>query len=303
MEQKNTYLNITERDVDLLFLEELLVSQNFSAWFVSMVYQQEFKTETLDAWHSVSDSDLGESDLIYKFECEAKGQHVILIENKIDAVAQPDQGLRYRLRGEKGIERGDWVSFKTCLLAPQRYLESNTETYDAELSYEQTIEHFFAKSCKRSMYRAEFLREAVEKNRRGYQQVVSERMTTFAKHYLDYVAANFPELNPEPARPRAAGHSWIHFYPIENHRDTAIVHQVNRRMIKVMYKGQIDRFDEIASRFKGYLENTCTVKRSGKSVVVEVKSPEIDPLSQEFNQVLDEIIRTINIALKLKEKI
>lgn len=300
MDQLNTYLNITERDVDLLVLEELLVSKPFANWFVSEAARQPLSIKIIGAWHSVSDAMLGESDLIVKFTSEAYVIEAILIENKIDAVAQIEQGYRYKMRGEKGIAQGEWARFTTCLFAPQRYLDRNTEPYDVEISYEQVIAFFQLQDDARSQYRAGFLQEAVEKNRRGYQSAVCPKMTDFAADYLDFVACNHPELNPEIAKPRAAGHDWVHFYPIPHQKNVVIVHQIRGQQVKIIYHGQHERFDEIVTRFNEVSDMQLTVKKSGKSVTVAAQAPYIDLACNTFGEVELQIKQAVAIATALK---
>ncbi|MFB2652318.1 hypothetical protein CBX96_00170 [Shewanella sp. BC20] len=300
MEQLNTYLNVMERDVDLLILEELLVSESFTNWFVSEATRRPSPIRIIGAWHSVSDALLGESDLIVKFEAETGLSEAILIENKIDAAAQTEQGHRYKMRGEKGITQGEWAKFTTCLFAPQSYIDRNSEPYDVELSYEQVVTFFQAQADVRSQYRATFLKEAIKKNRRGYQSVVCPRMTDFATAYLDFVARNHPELNPEVAKPRAAGHDWIHFYPIPNQRNIVIVHQIRGQRIKVIYHGQLNRYDEIADKFADVVDLSLAVKPSGKSVTVSTEAPFIDLANSTFEQVKGQIQLTLNSALAIK---
>lgn len=300
MAQLNTYLNISERDVDLLLLEELLVSEPFAIWFVSAIKQQPSSITIIGAWHSVSDALLGESDLIIKFTSEAGVIEAILLENKIDAIAQTEQGYRYNMRGVKGITQNEWAAFITCLLAPQSYLDRNTEPYDVEISYEQVIAFFQKNADIRSQYRAAFLQEAVEKNRRGYQSVVCLRMTEFAAAYLNFVASNHPELNPEIAKPRAAGHDWIHFYPFPNQKNIVIVHQIRGQRIKVIYHRQLSRYDEIVDNFADTVDLPLDVKPSGKSVTVSTEAPFIDLANSTFEQVKEQIRQAINSALIIK---
>jgi hypothetical protein len=88
---------VAERDIDLIILEELIVSQEFSRWFYlenHLVSPTEGKTK---AFHSVSDAELSESNIVVL--CD--NGHAILIGNKIDTTVQADQALRYILRGEK----------------------------------------------------------------------------------------------------------------------------------------------------------------------------------------------------------
>jgi len=101
--------SIAERDIDLLVMEELSVSEEFREWFSSRVFGEPIYQSKIGTWHSVSDSQLGESDLIFLFEAVDGSRVAILIENKIDAPPQPKQGERYRLRGEKGQKEGYWA--------------------------------------------------------------------------------------------------------------------------------------------------------------------------------------------------
>jgi hypothetical protein len=124
--------SIAERDIDLLIMEELSVSTEFREWFSSRVYGEPIYQSEIGVWHSVSDAQLGESDLVFLFEALDESRIAILIENKIDAQPQPEQGRRYRLRGNKGLKEGHWDQFKTCVVAPSKYLISSkhSESYD-----------------------------------------------------------------------------------------------------------------------------------------------------------------------------
>ena len=98
----------------------------------------------------------------------------ILIENKIDALAQPNQAARYRSRGDAGIEKTWWHKYRTCMIAPQAYLDANSEAelYDARVSYESIKEWFqHVETDCRSAYRAEVGENAIEQNRRGYKPI------------------------------------------------------------------------------------------------------------------------------------
>jgi hypothetical protein len=95
---------VTERDIDLLVLEELHVSPRFRSWFIaSVVADCPERVTFLDAWHSLSDTTIGESDLVLSFRDSAQKAWTILIENKIDAPPQPDQAARYAERGRVGV--------------------------------------------------------------------------------------------------------------------------------------------------------------------------------------------------------
>lgn len=109
-----------------------------------------------------------------------------------------------------------------------------------------------------------------------------------------------PELNPEIAKPRAAGHDWIHFYPIPNQKNIVIVHQIRGQRIKVIYHGQLSKYDEIAQKFADVVDLSLMVKPSGKSVTVSTEAPFIDLENSTFEQVAREIQQSIKSALAIK---
>ena len=107
---------VTERDIDLLLLEELNTSSQFATWFYKKILQKPPVLNIVKAYHSVSDPNLGESDIIILYN----NSHAILVENKISAITQPNQARRYILRGDKGITSRFWGSYSTCIIAPEK---------------------------------------------------------------------------------------------------------------------------------------------------------------------------------------
>jgi len=114
--------SVAERDLDFVLVEELSVNDEFCDWFTSRLYREPVFASSIGAWHSVSDASLGETDVLYMFKSDEDGRIAVLIENKIDAGAQPTQAARYQQRGEKGKQAKDWDDFMTCLVAPSQYL-------------------------------------------------------------------------------------------------------------------------------------------------------------------------------------
>ncbi|HDS1210552.1 TPA: hypothetical protein QD007_001138 [Shewanella algae] len=178
MQELNFIQSVQERDIDLMLLEECHTSMAFCNWLVSRVYEFPHAVEFVGAWHSVIHNQYGESDLVVIFKANDGSHQAILIENKIDATPQQQQGLRYRYRGEHGIEQGYWVDFRTCLLAPQKYLASNNEPYDKTIAYEELMAYFVAQE---SWYRARLMAESISKQRRGYLPNISPEVTEFAR--------------------------------------------------------------------------------------------------------------------------
>jgi hypothetical protein len=285
--------SVAERDIDFIILEELEVSAEFRAWFSTRVYETPVFKKQIGAWHSVSDAKLGESDLIYLFEAEDGSRKAVLIENKIDAPPQADQGSRYRQRGEEGGEDGSWDEFRTCIIAPRKYLGSprNSEIYDAEVSYEEIMAHFVGRGVQnaRLAYRAKVIQEGIEKNRRGYQQKISEPMTNFVNDYVAYVRENYPDLCVQDAKPRAEGSTWIHFYPKGKPKNVQVLHQVDAGFIKVFLSGMVDQLEALREKYADKPIADLEVQSTGKSVALAVPVPGIDPIKRQFSESLDHV--------------
>lgn len=295
--------SVAERDVDFIILEELEVSAEFRAWFSARVYETPVFRERIGAWHSVSDAQLGESDLVFLFEAEDGSRKAVLIENKIDAPPQPDQGNRYRERGEEGRQDGSWDEFRTCIIAPRRYLGSSkhSEKYDAEVSYEEIMAHFVGRGTQhaRLAYRATLIQEGIEKNRRGYRPKISEPMTVFVQDYVAYARENYPDLCVQDAKPRPAGSTWIEFHPKGKPKNIQVMHQVTAGFVKIFFGGMADQLEILREKYKDQPIADLEVQGTGKSVALAVPVPEIDPIKEVFSDSRDHVSEAMSKLTEL----
>lgn len=298
--------SIAERDIDLLVMEELSVSTEFREWFSSRVFGEPIYQSEIGAWHSVSDARLGESDLVFLFEAFDGPRIAVLIENKIDAPPQPKQGERYRLRGDKGLKEGYWDKFKTCVIAPSKYLTSSkhSESYDVEISYEEILAYFQSRRPRdeRFSYKARILLEGIEQNRRGYQPEHHEEMTKFVADYFAFASEEYAHLGMQEAKPRPAGSTWEMFSPKSLPKDVDLVHQLTAGLVKVFFNGQAESFDALQEKYGSKLPDNASIDIAGKSVAISMEVPKINPLSISFSEQLEEI-RSALQSLSLVEKL
>lgn len=289
----NFVSSVAERDIDFIVLEELEVSDSFRAWISARVYEVPVFKSRIGAWHSVTQAGLGESDVVILFEATDGSRKSILIENKIDAPPQPDQGERYQKRGEQGIEEGSWDEFRTCIIAPRRYLGStmHSEIYDAEVSYEEIMAYFVSRGFQdtRFTYRASLIQEGIEQNRRGYKPKISEPMTAFVREYVTFAKEHFPDLCVQDAKPRPAGGTWIQFYPGGMSKDFQIMHQVTAGFVKILIGGMADRLEEYRDKYKDEPIPDLEVVSTGKSISLALSVSEIDPISEVFSASRDRV--------------
>lgn len=289
--------SVAERDIDLLITEELSVSDEFREWMAARVFGEPTFGSTLHALHSVTDAQLGESDVVFLFQSLDGARIGVLIENKIDAPPQRDQGQRYRLRGEKGIAQGDWDRFRTCVVAPQRYLESgkHTESYDAEISYEELLAYFQSRGPRdaRYAYKAKVVLEAIQQNRRGYTPQISEAMTQFVADYVRMAAEQFPDLGVQSAKPRPAGSTWIIFVPVAAPKGVYLVHQLTAGFVKAIFPGQVAVVDRLKVALAKSLPSDAAIVPAGKSAAISISVPVIDPLEQSVLDQQDRILTAL----------
>lgn len=162
------FSDVSERDMDLLISEEIVSSFDFLALFLQKVGRVSATVSSVEL--SKSDAVLGESDITAIIE--SNGENIgLLIEDKIDAIAMPNQAMRYILREQKGIEQGDFTKFYVFIVAPQKYLSENREAKEYEncISYEEFLEFFSSRKDNRSVYKAQQIKQAIYKQKTGYQ--------------------------------------------------------------------------------------------------------------------------------------
>lgn len=298
--------SVSERDIDMLLVEELESSAQFREWLASRVYAQPTYKGRIGTWHSVSDPKLGESDMVFLFSNETDGRAAVLIENKIDAPPQPNQGTRYRERGFIGQEQGLWDDFRTCVVAPEKYLKStkHTEQYDAEISYEEIMAFFLSRrtvDC-RFAHKAQVVQEGIEQNRRGYQPKTDQGLTKFAEDYYAFASERFLQVAMEQPRQRPSQSTWIAFRPSSLQKNSYIAHQITAGFVKLFFSGAASRLDELTERYSPYLPSGAELVGAGKSVAIIITVPEIDdPWKKSFANYTSHAETALDCVAKLIE--
>ncbi len=294
--------SVAERDIDLLLLEEFSVSDEFRKWFSNRVAENLEYQSKVGVWHSLVDAKLGESDIVFVYLSHPYGRIAILIENKIDAPPQPEQAERYRQRGEKGINEGHWEQFKTCVVAPQRYLYSSKhdQVYDVEIAYEELSAYFAAGRSEnsRGVYKASLVQEAIEQNRRGYQPEYSPAMTAFVADYYAIAAQDFPELKMQEAKQRPSGSTWITFNPSVLPRGAYICHQLAAGAVKLFFSPP-NSLASVLQTYGPHISDEITIEPAGKSVALIMQALKIDPLNSSVLQQYEAVLFGLNAAVKL----
>lgn len=221
------YQNTNERDIDRIICEELYCSQAFFNLFLSKVNRS--GGTILNIEHSKRNAE-GETDIevIYLYEGNRYG---MLIEDKIAAPKQDRQPERYRIRGEKGVKKGEYCHFDTFLVAPQRYINNpinDADKYDYVLSHDEIAHYFMSCKDQHSEFRMRCFNASLTKQQYSAHNMRSEKIDDFFIQYASYLEeTEFDNIQIDklPAGEQKPG--WVRFASAIP--DTYIMHKCKNK--------------------------------------------------------------------------
>lgn len=302
MIEQDIYLeSVRERDIDLLLIEEFHVEPAFRQFMVKSLAPQYEIEDFIGAWHSVSTHN-GESDVIVIFDHNNGERVAILIENKINATAQPKQDERYIERGKEGIKKNLWDTFVTCLFAPQNYLDNSNHNYQKQLSYEAVQRFFGTVKNVRADYKSSLLEAAIQHQRRSKQREVNESSTQFAHKYIHHIQSHYPDLSiKEDLQGRALGNDWFYFYPFSD-QTVYLVHQCanGNAGLTIQDKRLIDKKQQIKAVLNRLDIQNVNLKVGKQGISLLLQSPKINHIEDDFEGWIDDIEFSIERLLMIK---
>ncbi len=293
MEVKCSFSDVSEHDMDLLFLEEFVCSTDFVRIFTEAAGIG--FSRVLSVHSSKKDVALGESDMtvVIKSGDEKIG---LLIEDKIDALAMPEQAARYTLRGRKCVEKGEYDRFFVFIIAPEKYLSQNDEAqkYPYKIEYERILEYFeeLQEYDRRAVFKIQQIKLAIDKQKKGYQIEEDRAVTDFWIKYSEYQKKNNPGLlfvyNGEIKGSKA---KWPQFNTVLD--GLYMYHKTEQGAVDLTFDICGDRILEVEQLLSNsvgdYLKNGFTVHRTGKSAAVRLSVPALN-LHKPFESQI-ELIR------------
>lgn len=254
-----------ERDMDLLIMEEFICSPKFAKIFLDTVgIQCDYTIEHVI--HSMRDADLGESDIVFVLNIDGK-RHAIHIEDKIDALAMPNQRGRYSQRAEKDIASGQYDDYSVLIVAPEKYLSVNKEAhkYEHQVRYEQLRDYFASQNDIRSQYKLTLIDRAIYDQKAGYQYEANPGVVSFCAAMDAYQKEHYPAL---PIGTQA----WWRGYKTLISTAT-IVYKANKGFCDLQFSNCTR--EELLSKVKDYLSDRMTVEKAGKSASIRLTVPPV----------------------------
>jgi len=285
--------NVTERDIDLLLMEEFHISDDFVAWFCGELGLRDFSPD--GAWHSLSDTD-GESDLLLRV-VKGRQRIGILIENKVGAPEQDLQAERYHLRGIRSREQGKLDDYVTVMCAPTCYLDalSPNSAYQHRVSYEQIAEWFSKQQGRRAAWRHQIMLEAIDQGRRGYTMAVNATITDFHLAYWKYLRRQHPRIHMERPKDRGNNSNWIILTGYDFPKGVKMHHKFDQHAMEIGFSKR--KIDDILAVKADWPDDIAVVQKS-QTASLAISVPQID-IKLSFEAQLPAIEEALKAAYRL----
>jgi len=325
-----TLSHATERDVDLLLVEEIACGTAFLAYVSGEVFGQTLE-EIGYVSHRVLHSsrrmhNRREIDITVEIKIADGNPIILLMENKLDAGEQVDQATSYRQEAHHLEASGAASIVKTLLVRPNQYGRNNA-AFDAQfdqcLSYEdigafidQRAESVGGELGWRLSHRARLIDQAVTKGRRGYRAVPLPVISDFNSAYVALCRRDFPSLKPGPAMLKAAspGESVTMIFAPESlpkwpHLpQMRLVHQLREANVNLSFYGWGEHFADLVAPLSVALKGsdfrivpTINKRKAGRSGLMVVALTPAVSNQKPFIEQQDAIVAGLQKAEALRE--
>lgn len=269
---------ITERDMDLLFAESVMTDPGFCSLLINKTDLEGKPFEVSGVELSKTDGDLGESDITVVIDVEGD-KHGFLIEDKIDAIAMPDQHGRYVKRGKKGVKAGEYKDFRVFIFCPEKYYRNNDEAklYEHILTYEECKAYFDSKTDPLSAFRSRQFEEAITKAKKPPVINVDEKANAFLRQYIRYQKEHYPSLDLSTKEDKNGW--WTDFRTDLGY--VYINHKIQEGYVDLTFpkaSDKIDRVKIIAEWARQHKISDAAVIKAKKSAMIRIHVPKLSIL-------------------------
>ena len=267
---------ITERDMDMLLAQSIITDPEFCRIIVDKTELKGKPFDVKEVEVSKEDSKLGESDVTVIIDVNGE-LYGLLIEDKIDAGAQPNQHGRYVKRGNLGIEEGDYKAYSVFLFCPEKYYSNNNEAklYEHLLTYEECKAYFDSKKDPLSMFRSQQLAQAIKKAKRPAPNTVDEKSNAFLRQYIKYQRQYYPSLDLSTREDRNGG--WTDFRTELGY--VYLNHKIEEGYVDLTFPKaaeKIERVKLIAEWARAHDLFEITVVKARKGAMLRIHVPKLD---------------------------
>ncbi|MBV6504119.1 MAG: hypothetical protein AKCLJLPJ_02219 [Fimbriimonadales bacterium] len=268
---------VNEKDIDLLFAEELFSSDAFFRWFL-------LKAGVEDSFHlsAISRSIItasGETDLHVELE-NGNSKVFVLLENKLDSPFRPGQSARYRERADAYVRSGECRKCLTGLLAPATYLphDGSMLGFDFVIEYGD-VQLWFSEQAGaglRKRFKRAVLDRAIERSSQGYVKTPDRLVSEFWMKYWELASIIAPDLRMARPDSRPAKSTFIFFKPEYLPSSIRLIHKVTHGFVDLQFSGMAKDIDRLRDELRPRIEPGMRIDRAAQSAVVRIEVPKID---------------------------
>ena len=302
MNTKLIFSMVRERDMDLLFLEAISTDDGFARMIVNRTKWggSDFSVASVEL--SRTDAEYGESDITVVIETGGN-KYGILIEDKIDAIAMPEQHQRYIERGNKGCKTGEYKDYNIIIICPEKYYDNNDEAqkYEHHIFYEECENYFVAKEDNMSKVRLMQVQSAINKAKKSSETILNEAANDFFKKYRKYWEEHYGYLL---LRTSATSNGWWVNYAT-GFGKAYIYHKMQEGYVDLTFTNadKDSRYfgdvKTIADKLNKYINAKIYAVPTGKSAALRIRVPELKMKEELFENVPEENIIKCFEAIEL----
>ena len=312
--EENIQINfgaVPERDIDVFHTYSFALDEDYLRLFTDKLDWEISDPIITSIEISKSDIALGESDVTVCFASEGK-KYGILIEDKINAEAQPDQCARYYLRGDESVKNGDYDIYAVFICAPEDYLKHNQEAaaYKNQISFQEIEEYLTGRDDEFSKLRLMEIKHILYNPKSRYFGIPDENATSLWLGYIDFVHEHFPDLDLcDNQKYKPKGGSWIEYRVPKGKNIIQLYHKANIGNLDLQFLGLGEKLQELsvilANQIGDYEGQGFVIEKASGSASLRRKSTPIDfdksfESQQELiSEQVEWIHRLYSIAAKL----
>ena len=295
---------VSERDMDLLFLNVFGADKDILRLFTDKTDYPNTDYDVKEIYLSKSDKD-GESDITVVIESDGK-KYGLLIEDKIDAIAMPEQPERYIKRGNKAVKNKEYETFYSFIVCPEKYYNNNeaAKKYQYAVMYEEIRDYLKKKSDPIHCIYYQQINQAIEKAKKPPKVVINENANRFYRKYKDYQEEKYPELNLTTKR-EANGY-WAHY--TTRFGSVYLLHKIGEGNADLTFNKaakHIDQLKIVADWLKKHNIVSVTETVTGMAGALRVTVPKLNmqiPFEENDDydievcfKIISELIETVNV--------
>ena len=269
--------SVYEHDMDVLLMQAMLSDPEFLSLFIDKTDWRSTKLKAIHGELSNMDVNLGETDITIILTDGSK-KYALLMEDKIDANAQPKQHKRYVERGKKAVNKGEISDFRVFIVCPEKYHAADKEAqkYEHYVSYEECAAYFQNSNGNMNRIRYQEIMQAIDKAKKPPQITIIEDANIFFHKYREYQRENFPHLKIQTKKINNG--YWPKYWTCLPNGKAVLHHKMNKGKVDLTFTGRQDKHATLDAICAWFNQNGLTdiyTDITDKSVILRIYVPEM----------------------------